>query len=418
MSKTALLSLSFLGCLSSTGEDPPAPPTAALAAAYDHETDLACKLHRALTSGDKESNVFFSPASITAALSMVAEGARGDSAADLAQVLQKVDALDLEGLRAVRADLARRLGLAATNISWNEANGIWADDQATLVQETQKALEDHHGASINPANFRAEFEAIRREINGWVKAKTNGRIEDLLPEGSLDPMTRLVLVNAVHFLGKWDDEFEKAKTGDLPFQRADGTTTSVPFLADWRTMPIGFFDAEDNPTLPGVDTSLTLFELPYQGGDLSFVGLVPSTPTGLPELERRLSAPLLKKWTGALREQRTDFAMPKLELEPNYDLVPVLRGLGLGGLMSSATADLRGFFGKDSKGLHVSGAYHSAFLKVDEEGTEAAAATGLVARTTSAMGPPPRVHADRPYLFLIRERSTGAVLFMGRITNP
>jgi serpin B len=349
---------------------------------------------------------------------MLAEGAKGATASELARVLQEADALDLDGLRALRADLAHRLRAASNDIGWNEANGLWVDDSATLVPETQSALETYHGASIRPADFRTDFDGVRGNINRWVKKETGGRIEDLLPAGSVSSMTRLVLVNAVQFLGKWEDEFEAKSTGDLPFLLADGTETSVPFLKDWRSMAIGFFDAEDKMAHAPKDVALTAFELPYLGGRLSFVGLIPASPTGLPELERRVSAPLLKQWRSALHTQRTDFAMPKLKLEPSYDLVPILQGLGLGSMLDPGTADLGGFFEGNAKGLHVTGAYHSAFLKIDEEGTEAAAATGVVAGITSAAGPPPKVHADRPYLFLITERATGAILFMGRVANP
>lgn len=418
MSKLLLLPFFFLGCLSSEVEEPPGPPTVGLLAAYGHDTETACDLYRALVGAGPEANVFFSPASITAALSMVAEGARGASAAELARALQGSGSLDLDALRAVRADLAKRLRAASRDLTWSEANGIWSTDQAELMPETQEALRAHHGASVERADFRGSSDPVRREINAWVEEKTEGRIKDLLPSGSVDAMTKLVLVNAVYFLGKWEDEFELESTKDQAFFHADGTETSVPFLRDWRDMPVAFFDAKDEATQPQKDAVLTVFELPYRGGQLSFVGLIPESASGLAELEERLSAQRLNKWLGGLREQRADFAMPKLELEPSYDLKPVFQSLGLGSLLSPATANLEGFFGPEAESLHVTGAYHSAFLKIDEVGTEAAAATGVVAGITSAVGPPPKVHADRPYLFLIRERASGAILFMGRVVNP
>lgn len=417
MSKLLLLPFAFIGCLSSSMEEPPGPPTPELFAAYGHDVELSCELHRALTAGGPGANAFFSPASIAAALSMVAEGARGVTQIELAQALQRGDELDLDALRAVRADLAHRLRAASGDIRWNEANGIWVDDQATLVEATQHALREHHDASIEPANFRGASDDVRQGINAWVETQTQDRIKDLLPGGSVHAMTRLVLVNAVHFLGKWEEKFEKGETRDRPFRRADGTEVAVPFLLDWRKLPVAFFDAEDNVQPTDREAALTVFELPYQGGQLSFVGLIPASETGLLELEQRLSATQLKQWLGALRARRVDFAMPKLKLEPSYDLVPVLKHLGLGSMLDPGTADLSGFFGK-SDGLCITGAFHKAFLNVDEAGTEAAAATGLVVGVTSAAGPLPKVHADRPYLFLIRERTTGAILFMGRIMNP
>ena len=417
MSKILLLPFAFLGCLSSSVEEPPGAPTPELLAAYGRDTELSCELHRALTAGKPNANAFFSPASIAAALSMVAEGARGTTETELAQALQGNSQLDLEALRAVRADLAHRLRAASGDIQWNAANGIWVDDRASLIDATREALQTHHGASIEPADFRTAFDPVRKEINAWVGKQTQDRIKDLLPDGSVNAMTRLVLVNAVHFLGKWEEEFEEALTTDLPFQRSDGTEIAVPFLQDRRKMPVAFFGADDSVLPNSSGAALTAFELPYEGGQLSVVGLIPTSETGLPELERRLSAALLQQWLGALKVRKVDLAMPKLKLEPSYDLVPVLKRLGLGSMLDSGTADLGGFFG-EADDLCMTRAFHKAFLQVDEAGTEAAAATGLVVGVTSAPAPPPRVRADRPYLFLIRERATGATLFMGRIMNP
>ncbi len=418
MSKLLLMPFAILGCLSSSVEEPPGPPTPELVLAYGHDAELSCDLHRALAAIEPAGNAFFSPASIAAALSMVAEGAGGETRAEFAQVLQAKGELDVDALRALRSDLAHRLRTAAGDIQWNGANGIWFDDQASLVDATEEALRTHHGASIEPADFRGAFADVRKEINGWVETQTQDRIKDLLPDGSVDAMTRLVLVNAVHFFGKWEHAFKKSKTVDQIFRRADGTEVNVPFLRGKRSLPVAFYGADDSVLSSGEGAALTVFELPYLGGQLSFVGLIPASETGLPELEKRMSAPLLTQWLGGLQQQRVDFAMPKLDLEPSYDLIPVLRSLGLGRVLDAGTADLGGFFGEDSDGLFVTGAFHKAFLKVDEEGTEAAAATGVVAGVTSVPAPSPQVRADRPYLFFIRERSSGAILFMGRVMNP
>lgn len=417
MTKLVLLPLVVLGCLSSPAEEPPGPPTPALLQAYGNDAELSCELHRALTAGDPSANAFFSPTSIAAALSMLAEGARGDTRAEFAQALQGSDELDLGSLRALRADLAHRLRVASHDIQWREANGIWVDDQAVLLEATQQALQAYHSASIEPADFRGSSEQVRKEINGWVEQRTNGKIAGLMPSGSVDSMTRLVLANAVYFIGNWEEEFE-VKGIKRPFTRVDGTQANVPFLMDTRELPAAFFGAWDELVYTDEEAALTAFELPYRGGQLSFVGLIPSTETGLPALEKRLSGPLLKQWLGALRKQKVRFAMPKLELEPSYDLIPVLKSLGLDSVLDPNTADLSGFFGQEGAELCVTSAVHKAFLRVDEKGTEAAAATGAAMFESSAMRLPPRVHADRPYLFLIRERSTDAILFMGRVMNP
>lgn len=417
MSKIILLAFALFACVSHA-EEPPGPPTPELTAAYQHDADLACELHRALAKGRPAENVFFSSASITSALAMLCEGARGETQAELFSVLQGTEEPSLADLRALRADLHHRLSAASGNILWRDANAIWFDDQATLVKATYEALREHHHAYIKPADFRGHADQAREEINAWVEKKTEDRIKDLLPSSSVSATTRMVLVNAVYFLGKWEEEFEKKATEDRPFQKADGTETKVPFLRDRRALPVAFFNAADESQPTSDSAQLTAFEIPYRGGQLSFVGLIPADETGLPALENRMNSALLTQWLGALQKREVDFAMPKLDLNPSYDLRPVLLSLGLGRVLDPATADLGEFFEDGGDGLSITGAFHKSFLKVDEKGTEAAAATGLVVASVAAPAPRPVIHADRPYLFLIRERSTGAVLFMGRITNP
>lgn len=397
-----------------------------LARSHARAADLACDLHRALVEGSEGANVFFSPKSITAALAMLAEGARGETEVEFARALQGTAELDWPSLCAQRVDLAERLDAPGEGNSWSEANGIWADEAGELVEATRMRLELQHGASVQPADFRSAHEAVRSEVNRWVEERTNERIRDLLPPGSLTVLTRLVLVNAVHFLGKWEHEFPANKTSDGTFRCADGTDVTVPFVRDTRGVLTAFMDAEGtalDSVLHAVQdaaegAALSVFELPYKGGQLSFMGVMPTDPNRLGALEARVDTELLGAWVEALSVRRVSFAMPKLNLEPSYDLKPTLRSLGFDKVMDPHEANLSGFFGGGATGIHLTDAFHKAFLCVDEAGTEAAAATGLVVGTRMAQAKPLQLTIDRPYLIFIRERTSGAILFMGRIHDP
>jgi serpin B len=365
-------------------------------AAASAVNQFAIDLHKQL--GAQDGDVFFSPASVAAALGMTWSGAKGPTADQLAKALH----LSLPPERAhpaLGALLATRSEGAATLAAGNR---LWCapDD---LLPAFLKQTRDAYGAEVGKVDFRADAEGARKTINQWIEQRTRERIKDLIPPGTLTDLTRLVLTNAIYFKGTWKEQFEKGHTRTGSFHLADATKVEVPLMHG--TLPARFFAGDE----------VALVELPYEGDGLSMVVVVPND--GVAALEKRLTADALARWIGSARGfSEVEVTLPKFKIEVATDLVPPLKALGVVDLFDMNAADLSGMNGK--KDLSVSAALHKAFVEVNEEGTEAAAATAVVVATRSMPEPPPVLRADRPFLFLIRDVKTGLILFMGRETDP
>lgn len=386
------------------------------------QTDFALALHRELAAIDPTANAFASPLSVWTALSMLAEGARDETSLEFARVLFGTDdELVLEALRTVARELRARLAAADEDVEIHWADALWGERSFPFAADVMEGLARNYGARLEGLDFRGDPDAARERINAWVEKQTRERIRDLLPPGAITRLTRLVLTDAVYFKGLWAKPFEVDDTASLPFRLADGGQVEVPFLRDpgGRDLGIAYFDSEFAQRGAAGSGGLTAFELNYEGEKLSFVVLLPDEVDGLAELETELDGERLERIVAALSSRKVIVELPKLELAPAYDLIPPLRGLGFEKIFDPDEADLSGFVAGEAPDMYVTGAFHKAFLKLDEEGTEAAAATGIVVGIRSAIPEPPaRVRVDRPFLFLIRERESGAVLFLGRVTDP
>jgi serpin B len=400
---------------------------AALARLVAQQSTFALELHRALVAPKPDENAFHSPLSVWTALAMLHEGAQGATRDELASALQLPRSasglrLAADPLREGMAALRRQLDAAREHATLSIADALWFDHGFALNPATVEALRSTFGATAEGLDFRGAPEPARERINDWVEEKTAGKIVDLLPAGVVTPLTRLVLTDAVHFLGLWRSPFDPSATRDSHFRRADGSTVSVPFmhLAEAASFPVASFDAAGAPrqAFAELEDGATWLELPYRGEKMSFVAIVPDQPDGLPALERTLDPATLTARLAALRPTGMKLRLPRVALQPRYDLVAPLQALGVKEAFIGGVADLSGFAApeqRDPRALHVTGAFHAASLTVDEQGTEAAAATGLVVGRTAA---PRFLSVDRPFLFMIRERASGAILFMGRITDP
>ena len=394
------------------------PPADDLGPTVRAQADFALELHRALVALDPAANAFASPLSVWTALAMLSEGAQGRTAEELRQVLWHGAEATPAGVSAQRARLAALDG--PVTLAW--ADALWGERTFDFRASTLERLRAAYGAELTPVDFAGEAEAARARINAWVEERTKGRIRDLLPSGSIDALTRLVLTDAVYFQGRWTHAFATEDSAELPFTRADGSTVPVPFLRDprGRTLRAALVEASEEASQGSAPQGrITLLELPYQGDALTFVVLLPEEPDGLAELERGLDGERLASWLERLEPATVAVALPRLELQPGYELRAPFERLGLATVMDPRAADFSGLAASEVDGapLFVSGAFHKAFLKVDEQGTEAAAATGIVVATRAA--PAPReVRVDRPFLFLIRDRESGSLLFLGRITDP
>jgi serpin B len=386
-------------------EPPPSKPL------VEGNTRFAWDLYAQLVAKEPNSNHFFSPLSISTALAMASAGARGETQAEMARVLHLPDqAYTAFGnlLRDIRGsgDPAKR------SFTLSTANALWAQQGYPWRAEYKKLLQDDFGAGLFDVDFISQPEAARNSINKWVENETREKIKNLIPPGAIDPMTRAVLTNAIYFKGDWLHKFDKAKTQEQAFTRLDGTKVPVPLM---------YQSLEDNGYSYTETADLQVLDLPYAGKRLSMTILLPKRYDGLPEWEKQLDAGKLTQILGSLKRTRGGVVvyLPRfrLEMPEPYVLNGPLQALGMKKAFREAEADFSGMHTGPER-LFISHVLHKAFVEVNEEGTEAAAATGIIFKVESAPPPPPVFRADRPFIFLIRDRQTDSILFLGRLVNP
>ncbi len=407
-----LLIASFLvplGCQDTDGQTPVAANknhepiriaevSSDLKALVNGNNRFACDLYGRLRA--EKGNVFFSPSSISTALAMTYGGARGDTGKQMADVLHFDLAQDQ--LHLAFSALRDRLNVNDKDMEVRIANRLWGQTGYKFLPAYLELTKDRYGAELGEVDFVHQSEAARQAINSWVTEQTNGKIKDLIPAGVLNELTRLVLTNAIYFKGKWDAPFKKEATKNLPFHISANANIDVPMMYQKHGFKYGTVD------------NLQIIELPYVGNKLSMFVLLPKEVDGLQSLEEKLTQVNLEKWTSAVREQEVDVYLPKFTLTSEFSLKEVLAAMGMTAAFGSQ-ADFSGMNAK--KDLYLSAVVHKAFVDVNEEGTEAAAATG-VAVEAAAIRVTPTFRADHPFVFLIRDDKTGSILFMGRLVSP
>jgi len=349
-------------------------------------------------------NLILSPFNIATALSMALAGARGRTAGEIQSVLHlHYDSTYDAALGALLADLTR-----AGNTGGNElytANGLWVQKGLAIQPAFENTLANNYRAPLTPLDFIANPEAARSQINRWTEEHTKEKIKNLFQAGSLDSQTRLVLTSAIYFYGKWQDPFVTSRTQPAPFTPPTGATTQANFMN--QTSHFGYTETP----------STQILEMRYAGTGIAFDVLLPKVLTGLPDLEKSLTLENLTGWLGNLTTRNVQLSLPKFRAESEFSLRNALSTMG----MPTAFTDKADFSGIDPKcGLAISEVVHKAFVDVSEQGTEAAAATGITMRATAMRMPEEAVvfRADHPFIFLIRDTRTGVVLFIGRLMNP
>lgn len=348
----------------------------------------------------EKGNVFFSPYSISTALAMTYEGARDETAEEMANVFHFAENKTIR--QSSFAAIYNKLNKKDAEYKLHTANALWAQDDYYFLDNYKNTIEQYYGGKITNLDFVRDAENSRKTINNWVEEQTNDKIKDLLPQGSINGMTRLVLTNAIYFKGKWVMEFEKKKTRDSDFWTTPETKIQVPMMR--RTDKNAKFNYAETD-------EVQVLEMVYKGEDISMLVLLPKNKT-INELE--LSVEKIEEWKSMLRNQRVDVYFPKFKFEKSYPLKNNLQNMG----MPTAFSENADFSGMDgSKNLFISDVFHKAYVDVDEEGTEAAAATAVVIGLTS-MPMNKLFKADHPFIFMIQEKNTGSILFMGRVSNP
>jgi serpin B len=364
-------------------------------------------LYRRLGPGG--GNRAFSPASVSTALAMAWPGARGGTAEQMQRVLHFEATPD--AVMQASGRLATSLQDPSRPVVFRIANGLFGEKTTEFVPAYLDATRAAFGAGLEPVDFKRAAEKARLLINGWVEEKTEKRIRDLVPRGAVDRETRLVLVNAIYFLGDWEDPFEKEATRPAPFSVSASATKDVPTMHAVESFR---FVAKDG---------LKAVELPYKGGHMSMLIVLPDAMDGLPAVEASLTGDRLDGIARSLASTRVHVSLPKFEVDPpgSMALGEALRGLGMADAFSPAQADFTAIADPPDPRdrLFLSEVFHKAFVKVDEKGTEAAAATAAVmARAAAALAPPAEFKADHPFLFFLRDSGSGLVIFMGRVADP
>jgi serpin B len=352
----------------------------------------------------KPGSLFFSPFSISTALTMTAAGAKGDTLAEMNKLLHlPADPHPAFGtllVKVVGSDLGRKAyTLTAANAIWGQKGYPWRPEFVGLLQKNYRA-------GFVEADYKADPEAARTQINGWVEKETQQKIRGLIGPGVLTPLTRIVLTNAIYFKGDWRSQFKKPLTKDQPFMKADGSKADVPLMTQEMNFPYAAADG------------VQVLELPYVRNELSMVVVLPAKPDGLPQVEAGLTPDALGKWKAAARSTLMRVYLPRFKAESEFLLNEPLQALGMKAAFGPK-ADFTGMHSSPEQ-VYISHVLHKAFVDVNEEGTEAAAATAVVAKNAPSPAPPePKLfRADRPFLFLIRDNATGSVLFLGRYTGP
>ncbi len=383
-------------------------PPADLADLVAGNSALAFDLYDVLRA-QGSGNLFYSPYSISLALAMTYAGARGETEQQMVEVLHftlpqtqlhpAFNQLDL--LLAQRGEGAR--GKGRDGFRLNVVNAIWGQRGYEFLPEFLDVLAQNYGAGLRVLDFASDPEASRKVINTWVSDQTEERIEDLIPRNVIDEMTRLVLTNAIYFNAAWAEPFEADQTQDGVFNTLEGTQVTVPMMQ--QTTSLGYAGGE----------GYQVVALPYDGHELEMLILLPDVGT-FEAFEQSLDAARVEAMLETLAFRQVALTMPKFDVESSFSLAEVLKSLGMPDAFSMA-ADFSGMDGTYE--LFIQDVVHKAFVTVDEEGTEAAAATAVIVGLKGMMPEEPvEVTVDRPFVFLIRDIQTGTVLFVGRVVNP
>ena len=370
---------------------------ASVEATVDAYNGFAFDLYGRYSAGD--GNILFSPYSISTALSMTYEGARGETAEEMEAVFGFLEDPSMR-LPSV-ARIYNTLNEEGREYALHTVNALWIQQGYPVLEDYVDAIVGYYGGDVNALDFVAEPDESRVTINEWVEERTNDRIKDLFPPGSIDGDVRLVLTNAIYFKGDWLYEFDEEATSEEEFHVTPTTSVEV----DIMSLRDDFNYAETD--------ELQLLELPYTGEDVSMLILLPKEGH-MGDVEAQLSAERLGEWVDMMEGAAVNVYLPRFTFETKYFMMEDLAEMGMPTAFTDA-ADFSGMTG--NRELFIDKVIHQAFIEVNEEGTEAAAATGVSMKLSAAM-PGEVFRADHPFIFLIRDMDTGLILFMGRMTDP
>jgi serpin B len=368
-------------------------------AVEDANNEFALKIYKEIIKEEKE-NVFISPYSISTALAIVYEGAREETAEEIVSVFGFPEEDSVR--RPAVASIYNRLNAENDNYEMKTANALWVQEDYNLLPTFTEATERFYGGVARNIDFGKDPEKAREIINSWVAEKTNDIIDELFPENSFSGLTRLVITNAIYFKGDWEDEFDE-----------ENTTESDFYVDSDETVQVEMMQKTDGEYRYYEDETVQVLEMPYKGEEVSMMVILPRE-NDLSAVENTITVDKIKTVATKSYKQEVDVYLPKFELETDYSLISYLEGLGMN-LSFGSGADFSGMNG--DKSLFIGKVVHSAYITVDEKGTEAAAATGVVMMESAMPEEKKQFKADHPFIFIIQEK-TGNILFMGRVVNP
>ncbi|XP_014590184.1 serpin B9 isoform X1 [Equus przewalskii] len=349
-------------------------------------------------------NVFYSPVSISSALAMVFLGAKGNTAAQMAQVLSLNTEKDIhQGFQSLLTEVNK----PGTQYLLRTANRLFGEKSCEFFPTFKESCVRFYHAELEQLSFAKAAEQSRKHINTWVSKKTEGKIQELLPGNSIDAQTRLVLVNAIYFKGKWKEQFDKTNTSEMPFKINQKEQKPVQMMFQEATFKLAYIK----------EVQAQVLELPYVGEELSMIILLPDEDVGLDSVEKNLTFEKFTAWTkpDCMKSTEVEVLLPRFTLEEEYDMESVLQRLGMLDAFEQGKADFSAMSAE--RDLCLSKFVHKSFVEVNEEGTEAAAASAiLVVECCVEFGP--RFCADHPFLFFIRHNKTNSILFCGRFSSP
>ncbi|XP_016851834.2 serpin B10 [Anolis carolinensis] len=380
-------------------------------------------LFKKLNQSSQGKNLFFSPWSIVSSLAMVFMGARNNTATQMAEVLyfimakgterssEEPDLSEGETIHSLFKELISEINQPKRTYVLKTANRLYAEKTFPFVDEYLQLVKKYYHAEPQSVDFLRAAEQVRGQINSWVERQTDNKIKNLLPDGAVDSQTALVLVNAIYFKGMWDKQFQKENTTEKSFR-----------LSKIQSKPVQMMFLKDKLPAFYIETlKVYVLELPYVSKELSMIILLPEDitdeSTGLELLEKELTYERLSIWTSPdmMENIEVELHLPRFKLEERYDLKSTLSSMGMKDAFSQGQANLSGISSKND--LFLSEVFHKSFVEVNEEGTEAAAATGAVVVIRSSMRPV-KINADHPFLFFIRHNNTKNILFFGRFCSP
>jgi len=349
-------------------------------------------------SENKEDNIFFSPYSIFVALSMAYEGAHGNTATQMYNILNFLQN-DSE-TQGSFGKIYNLLNQKQEGYKISTANAFWIQQNYPFLTEYISLLQNYYMAEANELDFSKNVEAART-INTWIENQTNGKIKDMIDPSALSVFTRLVLTNAIYFKGLWENPFDPKYTTKIDFKLDSSKTVKVDMMS-LSDCVFNYTETDD----------LQILKMPYEGDDLSMLVILPKE-NNISIVDSSLNTLNIEDWNSNLNEIKINIDIPKFKFKTEYNLNNVLTKMGMVDAFSEIDADFSGMDG--TKSLFISDILHKAFVEVNEEGTEAAAATSVIVTTSAITN---TFNADHPFVFLIQHESTGAILFMGKIMSP